>query len=251
MMDISVTILTKNNGTTLSRALKSLLDFDEVLVYDNGSTDETIEIAKEFKNVKIVEGSFIGFGPSHNLASSLAKHDWILSLDSDEMLSMELVAEIQNLTKDSNAVYSFPRHNYYREKFIRGCGWYPDRQYRLYNRNRTAFTPVEVHEQIIVDGCTHIPLNNPMIHYSYSSIEDFLQKMQTYSTLFAKEHCGKKNSSPIKAILHGTCAFLKSYIIKKGFIDGYEGLLISFYNGHTAYYKYMKLYEANKLFRVL
>ena len=246
-MDISITILTKNNSQTISRTLNSLLDFDEVLIYDNGSSDATIETARKFKNVKVIEGPFLGFGPTHNLASSLTKHDWILSLDSDEVLSMELVSEIQNLVKDPDTVYSFPRHNYYREKFIRGCGWYPDRQFRLYNRNCTKFTSVEVHEQIIVDGCIHVPLNHPIIHYSYTSIEDFLQKMQVYSTLFAKEHCGKKKSSPMKAILHGAYAFIKTFIIKRGFIDGYEGLLISSYNAHTSYYKYMKLYEANKL----
>lgn len=246
MINITVTILTKNNSKTLSDTLKSLLDFDEVLIYDNGSNDATLEIAESFKNTKIVKGIFTGFGPTHNEASSLAKHDWILSLDSDEVLTMELVDEIKKLNLEFDNVYSFPRHNYYKEKFIRGCGWYPDRQYRLYNRKKTKFTPVEVHEQIIVKNCNHILLKHPMIHYSYTSIEDFLQKMQIYSTLFAKEFCGKKNSSPLKAISHGAFAFIKTFFIKKGFIDGYEGLLISFYNGHTAYYKYMKLYEANK-----
>jgi len=91
-----------------------------------------------------------------------------------------------------------------------------------------------------------IKLNNPIIHYSYENVGDFLKKMQTYSTLFAEQNQGKKSASSWKAIVHGMFAFFKSYFLKKGFLDGYEGFLISMYNGHTAFYKYIKLYEANK-----
>ncbi len=90
-----------------------------------------------------------------------------------------------------------------------------------------------------------VACKSPLVHYSYESISDFLQKMQSYSTLFAKQNCGKKSSSPFKAITHGFFAFFKSYIIKRGILGGYEGFVISAYNGHTAFYKYLKLYEAN------
>jgi glycosyltransferase involved in cell wall biosynthesis len=243
---ISVTILAKNNEKYLNEVLESLSSFDEVLVYDNGSTDATMEIARNFNNVRLVEGPFMGFGSTHNKASSLAKHDWILSIDSDEVVSKDLATEINALALDEACVYSFPRHNYYIGKFIKWCGWYPDRQYRLYNRTKTQFTNADVHEQVIVEGMKHLPLKNPIKHYSYSSVEEFLTKMQCYSNLFARQNCGKKRSSPIKAFLHGIFAFAKSYFIKRGFLGGYEGFLISAYNGHTAFYKYMKLYEANK-----
>lgn len=244
-MDISVTILTKNSAAFISEVLSSLQDFDEVLLYDNGSTDETLTLAKAYANVKIIEGEFFGFGKTHNLASSLAKHPWILSIDSDEIVSPSLCEEIRALTLDEQTVYSFPRKNYFNGKWIRWCGWHPDRQYRLYHRGATSFSAAEVHEAIITEGMNHHPLHSAIIHYSYSSIHEFLAKMQSYSDLFAKQNAGKKNSSPCKALLHGFYAFFKSYLLKRGFLGGYEGLVISFYNGHTAYYKYLKLYEAN------
>lgn len=243
---ISVTILTKNSRKYLVEVLSALKSFDEVVIYDTGSTDDTMEIAKIFPNVTIFQAPFIGFGPTHNLASAAAKNDWILSVDSDEVISEELCKEILALNLQEKCVYSFPRHNYFNDKFIKWCGWYPDRQYRIYNRRQTRFTDAQVHEGVVVEGMNHIPLKNPLIHYSYSSLSDFLIKMQSYSTLFAAQNCGKKKSSPCKAVLHGWFAFFKSYIIKRGFLGGYEGFVISAYNGHTAFYKYLKLYEANQ-----
>lgn len=250
MIPISVTILTKNSEKYLSQLLDSLTAFDEVLIYDNGSTDDTFEIAKGFSNVKIVVGPFEGFGPTHNKASSYAKHPWILSIDSDELTTPEMVKEIASLTLQEDAVYSFPRHNYFNGKFIRWCGWYPDRQRRLYHRDKTQFTNAQVHEAIITSNMRLIKLKGPLIHYSYDSIADFLSKMQSYSTLFAQQNQGKKSSSQYKALIHGLFAFIKSYILKRGFLGGYEGFVISAYNGHTAFYKYLKLYEANKRERI-
>jgi len=244
---ISVTILTKNNQKYIREVLESAKTFDEVVIYDNGSTDDTLNIAKEFSNVTIHCGPFLGFGPSHNEASTLAKNDWILSIDSDEIITKEMAEQIKKTTLNEKCVYSFPRHNYFNGKFIKWCGWYPDRQYRLYNRNATRFSEAQVHEAIIVDNMTHIPLQDPIKHYSYSSISEFLEKMQLYSNLFAQQYKGKKSSSLPKALLHGIFAFFKSYILKRGFMGGYEGFVISLYNGHTAYYKYLKLREANKI----
>ena len=245
-MPISVTILTKNSQKYLSQVLDNLRSFDEVLIYDNGSTDETLDIAKAYPNVKIVLGTFVGFGPTHNKASGCAKHDWVLSVDSDEVVSSDMSKEIAEIVLQGDTVYSFPRHNYFNGKFIKWCGWYPDRQYRLYNRTKTRFTDAQVHEAIITEGQQHLPLNGPIIHHSYDSISDFLSKMQSYSTLFAEQNKGRKSSSPLKALMHGMFAFIKSYFIKRGFMGGYEGFVISVYNGHTAFYKYLKLYERNK-----
>lgn len=244
---ISVTILSKNSEKYLAEVLESLSDFDEVLIYDNGSTDRTLEIAAGFSNVNMTKGPFSGFGPTHNHASSLAKNDWILSIDSDEVASKAMVKAIIDQKLEDSCVYSFPRHNYYHGRLIKWCGWYPDRQFRLYNRKKTQFTDVQVHEAIIREGMQLIELDGPIIHYSYDSISDFLSKMQSYSDLFAKQNVGKRSSSPWKAISHGFFAFFKSYILKKGFLGGYEGYLISAYNAHTAFYKYMKLYEANRI----
>lgn len=242
---ISVTILTRNSQKYLRPVLDSLENFSEVLIYDTGSSDDTLGIAKDYANVRVEKGLFEGFGVTHNKASSLAKHDWILSIDSDELVSVKMAQAIGALKPDPQCVYSFPRHNFYNGKWIKWCGWYPDRQMRLYNRTKTRFTDAAVHEAVIADRMELIELNDPIIHYSYESISDFLAKMQSYSALFAQQYAGKRSSSPTKATLHGLFAFFKSYVLKRGFLGGYEGYLISAYNGHTAFYKYLKLYEAN------
>lgn len=243
---ISVTILTKNSQKYLREVLEALRPFDEVLIFDNGSTDDTLAIAATFENVTIQKGKFEGFGPTHNKASSLAKHDWILSIDSDEVVTPEMIQEITQTPLDPSCVYSFPRNNYFNGKFIKWCGWHPDRQYRLYNRTRTSWTNAQVHESVITEGMTIVPMRSPFIHYSYDTLHDFLSKMQSYSTLFAEQNKGKKKSSFLKALGHGFFSFFKSYVIKRGFLGGYEGYVISAYNGHTAYYKYLKLKEANE-----
>jgi glycosyltransferase involved in cell wall biosynthesis len=243
MHPISVTILTKNSKKYLPEVLQSLQMFPEILIYDTGSTDETLEIAVKFPNVTIHKGKLDGFGPTHNIASSLAKNDWILSIDSDEIVTSKMAEEIAALTLNPQAVYSFPRDNYYNGKHIRWCGWYPDRQMRLYNRKQTRFTDAQVHEAIITDGMEKISLKEPFIHYSYDTVSDFLSKMQSYSDLFAKQNVGKKPSSVSKAVLHGVFAFFKSYVLKRGFLGGREGFEISVYNANTAFYKYLKLLE--------
>lgn len=242
---ISVTILTKNSQRYLREVMAALVNFDEVLIYDNGSTDSTLEIVKEFPNAVIHHGKFTGFGPTHNQASALAKHDWILSIDSDEVVTPEMAQSIAQIALNVNCVYAFPRNNYFNNKWIKWCGWYPDRQVRLYNRTKTRFTDAQVHEAIITTGMKVIDVEAPLKHYSYEKISDFLTKMQQYSDLFAQQNRGKRSSSPWKAVMHGWFAFFKSYILKRGFLGGYEGFVISAYNGHTAYYKYLKLYEAN------
>jgi glycosyltransferase involved in cell wall biosynthesis len=243
---ISVTVLTKNSEKYLPKVLESLKKFDEVLVYDTGSTDNTISIACSYPNVTLKEGEFIGFGPTHNAASTLARNSWILSVDSDEVVTPELLNEILNLSLDKNVVYSIPRNNYFRGKWIRWCGWYPDHVYRLYNRDKTRFTDAQVHESVIVDGIETQRLKAALIHYSYADTADFLVKMQSYSHLFAQQNKGRKSSSTGKAVCHGLFTFFKSYILKKGFLGGSEGFEISVYNANTAFYKYLKLAEVNK-----
>lgn len=243
---ISITILTKNSCKYLYEVLTALKAFDEVLIYDTGSTDGTLQIARQFPNISIHEGKLDGFGPTHNLASALARNDWILSVDSDEIVTPEMSKALSELHLERGSVYSFPRDNYFNGKHIKWCGWYPDRQRRLYNRLDTAFSDAQVHESILLDGVKEVPLSVSFMHYSYATISDFLAKMQSYSDLFAKQNQGKKSSSVFKAISHGFFTFFKCYFIKRGFLGGREGFIISAYNGHTAFYKYLKLAEANK-----
>jgi glycosyltransferase involved in cell wall biosynthesis len=239
-------MLTKNSALTLKKALDSTKAFAEVLILDTGSSDDTLSIAKEYVNVRILQQDFIGFGPLHNLASTMATHDWILSLDSDELLSENLQRAFTSLTLNKECVYSFPRHNVFQGKHIKWCGWHPDRIIRLYHRKYAAFSEDLVHEKILFGNLKVITLPYPIIHVSYHEISDFLHKMQLYTTLFAKQNKGKKTSSLGKAIGHGLFAFFKSYVLKRGFLGGKEGFVISVYNAECAYYKYLKLLELQK-----
>jgi len=246
MSMISVTILTKNNQDTIEKTLESVKRFPEVILLDSGSTDETLNIAKNYSNVKIFHTPFLGFGPLHNKANDLATHDWIFSLDSDEVVSEELFQEISTLTLNPKCVYSFPFHNYFRGKLIKGCGWYPDRHIRLFSRKSASFDEAFIHEGLVNEGLKEVQCQFPVEHTSYRSISDFLTKMQIYSSLFAEQYKGRKRSSLCKAIIHGLHAFIKSYFLKRGCFSGEEGFLISLYNSQVAFYKYLKLAEINR-----
>ncbi len=244
---ISVTVLAKNSAETLSATLDSLCLFPEVLLFDTGSTDSTLAIAARYPNVKVVCGHFNGFGAAHNEATALASYDWILSIDSDEVLSQNLSQEILKLSLDSNNVYSLNRCNHFLGKRMKWCsGWYPDRIVRLYHRKTTCFSDRAVHEEVLVKHLNRIDLQGELFHTPYRSMEDFLAKMQSYSTLFAEQNQGKKNSSLGIAVAHGLFAFFKNYFLKKGILGGKEGLIISLYNAHATYYKYLKLAFKNK-----
>lgn len=244
---ISVTILTKNSQKYLEKCLKALVKFDEIIILDNGSSDKTLEIADTFKNVKIHKNEFIGFGPLKNLATSYAKNDWILSIDSDEIFSEILVSEILNLYLENTKIYSILRDNYYNQKLIKCCGWANDFVNRLFNKQVTKFNGKQVHESIILTKDIKIKkLKNSFKHYSFDNTSQLIDKMQQYSTLYAQELKNKKSSSPIKALFRSFFTFIKNYCIQKGFLYGYEGFLISISNANGTFYKYIKLYEENK-----
>lgn len=243
---ISAIVLTKNSEKTIKRALESLKTLDEVIVLDTGSTDHTKQIVATFSNVRLYEHHFTGFGAMRTLATSYASHDWVLSLDSDEQLSKHALKEIEETSLDPRCVYSFPFHNYFNEKHIKWCGWYPDRHIRLFNKTETGFSSDFVHERILSEGFFEKKCHFPILHYSYQEISDFLEKMQRYTTLFAQQNQYKKTSSLSKALFHAGYAFMKSYFLQKGFMGGVEGFIIASYNSQTAYYKYLKLWEANR-----
>lgn len=242
---ISVCILTKNSEKTIRKTLDSIQPFSDILILDTGSSDLTLSIAREYSNVTIFEAPFTGFGALRNKVAKHAKNDWIFALDSDEVVTKELFEEMTSLKLDPKISYTFPRKNFFNGKWIRGCGWYPDRVTRLYNRKETMFRLQKVHESI--ENRVRRPLKTPLLHTPYQSTEMFLKKMQHYSTLFAQEHRGKKKSSFRTALVHSIFAFLKSYVLKRGIFDGAEGFIISLYNANTTFYKYLKLAEKNSL----
>jgi glycosyltransferase involved in cell wall biosynthesis len=244
---ISIVILTKNSQRTIEKTLSSVKSFDEVIILDNGSVDQTLEIARNYKNVVIKEHKFIGFGDLRNIGAKYAKNDWILALDSDEVLSDLLIDEINSLILNSENIYSFPFKNFYNNKHIKWCGWHPECHCRLYNRKKTSFCKSFVHEKILKKDLNIYMLKKPIYHYPYLCIDDFLIKMNKYSSLFADQNKEKKKTSFSKAIIHGLFAFFKSYIIKRGVFGGKEGFIISIYNANTSFFKYLKLDEINKI----
>ncbi len=247
LQSISVTILTKNGKKHIKDVLEALREFGEVILLDNSSTDETVQIASSFANVKVHSlECFEGFGKAHRLMEDLACNDWILSIDSDEVLSNEAIEGIKETEANHNFIYEFAFRNYFNGKWIKTCGWYPDAHPRLYNKQKARFTDSFVHEKVVGEDMQTKRISGYITHYSYDGVEDFLRKMQNYSTLFAEQNRGKKSSSVCKALAHGCFGFFKSYILKRGFIQGYEGFIISYYNAQTAFWKYIKLYEANK-----
>ncbi|MDN3506408.1 MAG: glycosyltransferase family 2 protein [Simkaniaceae bacterium] len=240
---ITATVLTKNAEKTIKKTLDSLKSFAEVIVLDSGSTDDTLTIAKTYPNVQVHTSPFLGFGPMHNYGAKLAHYDWILSIDADEELTDELTSEIQSTQLDPEKIYRIQRHNYFNGKHIKWCGgWHPDFVTRLYHRKKTSFSEDLVHEKVEVNDLQIETFKNPLKHTPYLEMSDFLNKMQHYSTLFAEQNHGQEGSI-FEALLHSWFAFIKSFIFKRGFLGGKEGFIISMYNGHTTFYKYLKLAE--------
>jgi glycosyltransferase involved in cell wall biosynthesis len=245
MMNISAVMIVKNGARTIRRTLESLKEFDDVVVYDNGSTDETLQIAREYSNVNLIEGNFDGFGTTKNRAASFARHEWILIIDSDEVVDAQLLYTMKTKPLDSKTIYIVNFLAFYKEIQIKHCGWNNQKIRRLYNKTVTQFNDNAVHENIIDEGMQKESIEGNMKHYSYMSISDFIIKLDRYSTLFAHDNAGKKSSSPAKAFLNGLYSFFRTYILKRGFLDGYAGLIIAFSHMATNFYKYIKLYEMN------
>ena len=245
-MNISVVVLTKNNENTIEKTLKSLTQFDDVVVYDNGSMDKTLEIVNRFHNVNLVQGEFKGFGWTKNHAASFAKNDWILIIDSDEVVDAQLLEVLKTKTLDEKTVYKLNFKAFYKDIQVKFCGWNNQKIKRLYNKTQTGYNSNDVHEDIVTEGFKIELLEGNVEHYSYHTISQFVQKADHYSTLFAKNNIGKKSSSPTKAFFNGMYSFFRTYVLKRGFLDGYVGLVIAFSHMVTNFYKYIKLYEANK-----
>ncbi len=242
---ISVILLTFNSGATLRCCLDSLRAFSEVVALDNGSTDNTLAILAEYDNVKIFEHPFIGFGALRNLATSHATHDWILGVDSDEVVSNELCQEIVGLILDPRQVYAIPRRNHYQDHPLRGWGLRPDMVLRLFCRQTTSYQDEQVHESVAVpQGVAIVQLKSLLLHYPFNSPSDLIDKMQRYSSLYASQHQHTgKSATPAKAFSRLFTTFLADYLLHGFCRDGYPGLLMSVGNAAGAFFKYCKLYE--------
>lgn len=247
MVEISFVILTKNNEETIDQALTSTKDFAEVIVVDSGSHDQTLRIAKRYSHVKIYERPFTNFSDQRNFGAGKASFDWIFQLDSDEQLTFELIDELKKATLDPKTIYGIPFRNFFHGQEIRYGGWYPDIHRRLYNRKETHFVPSHfVHEDLEKEGMKIASTKGHIIHYSYRDFHHFIDKMQFYTDLFAEQHKGKRKSSYSKALGKSVYMFFRTYIFRRGFLDGWLGFFIAFYQAQTSFFKYIKLYEKNR-----
>lgn len=248
MLKISVTILAKNAERTLRECLESVREFDEVILLDNQSTDQTQIIAQEFKNVRIYQSDFMGFGALKNLAVSYARNDWIFSLDSDEILEKEALEEIKKLPLDRGHYYSLLRKNHYKQEWIRGCGWHPDWVKRIFCKNEIAFRNDLVHEGLeIPKGFQEVRIKSGGIrHYTHQGIEQMIEKMNRYTTLSAKEKYKQgKRGSAWGAVFRFAFVFIKDYFFRFGWRYGYKGFMIAWCNAGGAMLRHLKLYELN------
>lgn len=241
-MKLSAIIITKNEEANLERCLQSISWVDEIIVVDSASTDATVEIARRF-GARIFSPEWQGFGPAKQYAFDQASGDWVLSIDADEEISFTLKSEIHHLLEQepSCAGYAIPRKTQFLGRWILYSGWSPDYVVRLFRRRDGHFTPALVHEEVIVEGAVG-RLANPLMHYSYPTIEDYTRKLDNYSTLAAEElfRAGEK-FSPFKLVFKPIAAVIRKLIIQRGWKDGWEGYLIACLTGVGVLLKYAKL----------
>ena len=246
MPTLSVILITRNEEANLDDCLASLEGIaQQIVVVDTNSTDRTLEIAKSHGAVVSQPTDWPGFGPQKNRALDLATGDWVLSLDADERLTPALRAEIVTAIHHSAHVdcFAIPRLSWYCGRFIRHSGWNPDYVDRLFRKGTAHFSDDLVHERLIPQGQV-AKLENPMLHFSFMNYSQVLQKVDRYSTASAEQAFAKgKTSSPLKAILHGAWSFIKTYIIRAGFLDGAQGFALAMSNSQGTYYRYLKLWQ--------
>lgn len=238
---LSVIIITKNEAQHISHCIQSIDWVDEIIVFDSGSTDNTVEICRQF-GAKVFITDWPGFGPQKQRALNKATHDWVLSIDADELISESLKNEILNSIKSSEFNgFEIPFLSFYCGKLIKHGGWKSEHHLRLFKRNHSQFTPDIVHENILVQGKIST-LENPIMHYSYTDQEEVLRKINLYSTLGAENLFRKGHKSNIaKATTKGLWMFFRNYFIRGGFIDGVEGLMLAISSAEVTFYKYLKL----------
>jgi len=241
---ISAIIITKNEIINIEACLTSLLGFvDEVIIVDSQSSDGTVELAEKLGAKVHQTTDWPGFGPQKNRALDFASYDWVLSIDADERLTPELIAEMKaKLSHPEDIVcFALPRLSQYCGKFIHHSGWYPDYVDRLFLRNKARFSVDLVHERLLPKGNT-AKLANHLIHYSYRNFEQVIDKVNTYSTLGAQQAFENgKSSSLFSAFIHGFWAFFRTYFLRLGFLEGRFGFVLAISNAQASYYKYIKL----------
>ncbi len=245
MKKISATIITLNEEDKIRQCLESLRDVaDEIIVVDSLSTDNTKLICEEF-GVKFIEQKWLGYSEQKNLANNIASHDWILSIDADEVLSEELkksILKIKDTDTDTDVIFSFNRLNNYCGKWIHHSGFYPDKKIRIWNRKIGKWEGI-VHEVIkFSTKVKEVHLKGDLLHYSYVKPEDFEKQVFKFAELRAQHYFdkGKKCASLLK-IISPIYFFIQHYFFRLGFLDGKEGFVMCKVAAKATRHKYETL----------
>jgi glycosyltransferase involved in cell wall biosynthesis len=242
---ISAVLITYNEEANIEAALRSLEGIvSEIVVVDSFSTDLTVKIARRF-TPKVFERKWTNYSDQKNYADGLASYPWILSLDADERLSPELREEIKALGPEEPACsgFSMPRRVYYLGRWIKHSGWYPDRKVRLFRKDRARWEGAYVHEDLVVDGEIR-RLEGDILHFTYRNIADHLARINNFSDLGAQKLYAQRKKCRLRhLLLIPPGRFVKSYILRRGFLDGFAGLVIAVLNGYGIFVRYAKLRE--------
>ena len=256
---LSVILITKNEAHNIAECLASVAFADEWIVVDSGSRDETVAIAKQHGAKVSVTSDWPGFGKQKNRALDLATGDWILSIDADERVTPELAAEIKAAIAQTNTnlranVFYMPRRTSFCGQWIDHCGWSPDRVVRLFRRGTARFNDNLVHESLHMvaskAGIQH--LKSPLLHNSYPTPNHYWDKLKIYSEAWAAQKYARgEQTGIVRALLASVVAFIRSYIIRLGFLDGGLGFVVCQMQAQATFYKYFQLYYLTALKRKL
>jgi glycosyltransferase involved in cell wall biosynthesis len=247
MQPISATLITYNEERNIAEALQSLSWAEEIIVVDSGSRDATLEICRQFTE-KIFHREWTGYVDQKNFAVEQARHDWIVSLDADERIGPELRDEIRDLAGKGfgRQGYRIPRVAFFMGRWIRHGDWYPDYQLRLFDRRHGKWEGGQVHESVKTDGMPGF-LNGEIYHFTYRNFSDYLRRLEIYSSLAAYDYQQKgASATPLKLVGNPIAAFIKSYLLKRGFLDGTPGFAVAVMGAVSVFFKYAKLYELQR-----
>ena len=241
MAKLSVIIITKNEAANIRACLESVAWADEIIVVDSGSSDATVDICHEL-GAQVHAHDWPGFGIQKNRALSYATHEWVFAIDADERVTPDLQAQlIKAMEDDSKDGFYLPRLSQFCGKFIRHSGWYPDYVLRLFRKSKGRFSDDMVHERVILKGNAG-RLSSPLLHYSYLNETDVQRKTGQYAKAGAMQMLKNgKTASFADAPLRAGWAFIRTYFLRLGFLDGIAGFNIALMNFRTTYLKYQQL----------
>jgi glycosyltransferase involved in cell wall biosynthesis len=238
---LTVVIVAKNEERNIAECVASASFADEVLVLDSNSSDATVALATH-AGARVVQTDWPGYGPQVARGIGMAKSSWVLSLDADERITPALRTEVLAAVRSGeHAGYRIPRLSEFCGRFIHHSGWRPDHTLRLGLREKSGFTDHFLHAHMTVDGSVG-DIKESLIHFSYPNLHDVLEKLDRYSSGHARDmHAKGKTGGVWKGLLHGLFAFIRTYLLRLGFLDGSHGLMLAIYNAEYTYYKYLKL----------